>query len=350
MLPLPLSVLCWWCDCFASPVSCWTSSSPQSTFCQRLPRHPQHHSNPAAQRVLGETETSPSQARKPWEQIFVTSSVGNSMPETSTSFFESLETGMRQGKAGSSQGRVSSTLSPAHIIVLCSTSTIVWAKPRASALTLNFLLAVGSIPGTVVWNTALIMELAEKSSLLCGYMGYWAAKRHAQYLPGSGLAEPDFCSERSCCHSSHMITTSVCGSPRSSSWLVQLGWLLSRDCLNHELYNVSHPDLQRIWLYRTGSCSTKLLPSPLTPALLLTKSRMLPESLSWAPGSDHMPSASSQTMLYMSWSAWERPGRRGGNQRSSNVCGKSDCCVYLGVMLLIPQDLAKGRDPRIQKN
>lgn len=151
----------------------------------------------------------------------------------------------------------------------------------------------------------------------------------------------DYCSERSCCHRSHMITTSVCGSPRSSSWPVQLGWLLSTDCLNHELYNVSCPDLQRIWLYRTGSRFTKLLPSPLTSALLLTKSRMVPESLSLAPGSDHMPSLSSQTMLCMSWSAWERPGRREGKQRSSNACGKSDCCVWLDMMLLVSQDLAE---------
>lgn len=138
-----------------------------------------------------------------------------------------------------------------------------------------------------------------------------------------------------------MIATSVCGSPRTSSWLVQLGWLLSRDCLNHELYNVSCPDLQRIWLYRTGSWFTKLFPLPLAPALLLTKSRMLPDSLLF--GSWIWPHAQSElSMLYMSWSAGERPGRRGGNQRSSNACGKSDCCVWLGTMLPVPRDLAKG--------
>lgn len=54
--PLPLSVLCWWCDCIAFPTSCWISSSPWSIFCQKLPRHPLHHTNPAAQRVLGETK------------------------------------------------------------------------------------------------------------------------------------------------------------------------------------------------------------------------------------------------------------------------------------------------------
>lgn len=136
-----------------------------------LPKTPHHHANPAGQRVLGETKRlHQAKRKKPWEWNFVTSSVGNSMPETSISSYESLETEMRQGKAGSSQGRVSSTLSPAHIIVLCSTSTIVWAKPGASALTSNFLLSVGSIPGTV-WNTALILELAEKNSLLYGDVG-----------------------------------------------------------------------------------------------------------------------------------------------------------------------------------
>lgn len=135
-----------------------------------LPKTPHHHTNPAGQRVLGETKRLHQAKQKNRGNETLWPALWETMPETSISSYESLETGMRRGKAGSSQGRVSSTLSPAHIIVLCSTSTIVWAKPGASALTSNFLLSVGSIPGTV-WNTALILEPAEKNSLLYGDIG-----------------------------------------------------------------------------------------------------------------------------------------------------------------------------------
>ena len=204
---------------------------------------------------------------------------------------------MRARQGRKLPGRAGSTLSPAHTIVLCSTPTIVQAKPGASAFTSNFLLFVGSHAGDCCLKHGSCYGGCRKETpapQVCAQAIQQVPSTRAPAWRGRGLLRckeacqiPDWvlgwlgmtaAVQRSCCHRSSMITTSACGSPRTSSWLVQLGWLLSRDCHNHGPYNVSYPDLQRIRLYRTGSQFTKLFPPPLAPALLLSKSRILSES------------------------------------------------------------------------
>lgn len=99
----------------------------------------------------------------------------------------------------------------------------------------------------------------------------------------------------------------MCGRSWASLWLVQLGWLLSRDCLKHRPHNasyldlqkphhVSYLDLQRIWLYKIG-CNSQSSFLFLLRRLLLSKSRILSESLLF--GSRTWPHAQSELSDYV---------------------------------------------------
>lgn len=126
--------------------------SPWSTSCQRLLKHP-----PASKLTLlakgcwrrQRDFTKPSKktpknvGMKLCDQLCGKLSARNRL-KLLWRFWDGDEGRARQEAPG---GRVSSTLSPAQAIVLCSTPTIVWAEPSASAFASNFLLFVGSHPG-----------------------------------------------------------------------------------------------------------------------------------------------------------------------------------------------------------
>lgn len=189
-----------------SPAANW-KAPPWSTSCQRLPKHPPVSKLTLLakgcwrrQRLHQAKQKNP----KTWEWNSATSSVGNLMPETGLSSCEGFEMGMRarQGRKlpGGGWAAPCPQLRPLCFVrppQLCEQSPVHQPSLRISC----FLSA--HIPGTVVWNTALIMEVAEKKPLprkhvprcfsgfpapgllLWGDVGYWDAKRHAKYLTGS---------------------------------------------------------------------------------------------------------------------------------------------------------------------
>lgn len=114
-----------------------TYSSPWNTFCQRLPKH-----SPISQLALlakgcwrkQRDFTKPS--KKTWEWNSVTSSVGNSMPETSLNSCEGLEMGMRarQGRKLPREGEQNPVSSSHH----CALFNLHNCVSRAQRISLHF--------------------------------------------------------------------------------------------------------------------------------------------------------------------------------------------------------------------